>query len=139
MYTKKLPLPEDVDIVSAEIAAGHLSSASIYPACLAPYLLVTACSDGTLRFWRCDLTSIEPVYSGQSLSHTSHSELNMSTVSFEYTMEEFCISKKPSISTFTRSEVTDISYDWCEWKMMTQADDSSAVYIPGILVIFISF
>ncbi|VDI15898.1 Hypothetical predicted protein [Mytilus galloprovincialis] len=131
VYTQKLPLPEDVDIVSAEIAAGHLSSASIYPACLAPYLLVTACSDGTLRFWRCDLTSIEPVYSGQSLSHTSHSELNMSTVSFEYTMEEFCISKKPSISTFTRSEVTDISYDWCEWKMMTQADDSSAVYIPG--------
>ncbi|XP_052099551.1 dmX-like protein 2 isoform X2 [Mytilus californianus] len=131
VYTKKLPLPDDVDIVSAEIAAGHLSSASIYPACLAPYLLVTACSDGTLRFWRCDLTTIEPVYSGQSLSHTSHSELNMSTVSFEYTMEEFCLSKKPSISTFTRSEATDISYNWCEWKMMTQADDSSAVYIPG--------
>ncbi|CAC5419373.1 DMXL [Mytilus coruscus] len=131
VYTKKLPLPDDVDIVSAEIAAGHLSSASIYPACLAPYLLVTACSDGTLRFWRCNLTTIEPVYSGQSLSHTSQGELNMSTVSFEYTMEEFCLSKKPSISTFTRSEVTDISYNWCEWKMMTQADDSSAVYIPG--------
>ena len=32
-------------------AAGHLSSSSIYPACLAPYLLVTACSDNTVRFW----------------------------------------------------------------------------------------
>ncbi|KAI4881493.1 hypothetical protein NFI96_021816, partial [Prochilodus magdalenae] len=32
---------------------GHLSSSSIYPVCLAPYLLVTTCSDGRVRFWRC--------------------------------------------------------------------------------------
>lgn len=30
---------------------GHLSSASIYPACLAPYCFATACSDGVIRFW----------------------------------------------------------------------------------------
>lgn len=33
--------------------AGHLSSSSIYPVCLAPYLIVTTCSDGRVRFWRC--------------------------------------------------------------------------------------
>lgn len=46
-----LPLPDGVEIVHAAPAAGHLSSASIYPACLAPYCFSTACSDGTIRFW----------------------------------------------------------------------------------------
>ena len=32
-------------------AAGPGPSPSIYPACLAPYILVTACSDNTVRFW----------------------------------------------------------------------------------------
>lgn len=36
---------------------GHLSSSSIYPVCLAPYLIVTACSDGRVRFWRCSVES----------------------------------------------------------------------------------
>ncbi|XP_045511959.1 dmX-like protein 2 isoform X5 [Pieris brassicae] len=51
-----LSLPEGVDVIHATPAAGHLSSASIYPACLAPYILATACSDSTLRFWKCDVT-----------------------------------------------------------------------------------
>lgn len=46
-----LPLPDAVEIVHATAAAGHLSSASIYPACLAPYCFATACSDGVIRFW----------------------------------------------------------------------------------------
>ncbi|KAF5272292.1 hypothetical protein FQR65_LT04949 [Abscondita terminalis] len=46
-----LPLPDGVEIVHATPAAGHLSSASIYPACLAPYCFATACNDGTIRFW----------------------------------------------------------------------------------------
>ncbi|XP_050306486.1 dmX-like protein 2 isoform X3 [Anthonomus grandis grandis] len=46
-----LPLPDAVEIVHATPAAGHLSSASIYPACLAPYCFATACSDGIIRFW----------------------------------------------------------------------------------------
>ncbi|KAJ8957603.1 hypothetical protein NQ314_006529 [Rhamnusium bicolor] len=46
-----LPLPDAVEIVHATPAAGHLSSASIYPACLAPYCFATACSDGVIRFW----------------------------------------------------------------------------------------
>ncbi|RXM33272.1 DmX-like protein 1, partial [Acipenser ruthenus] len=32
---------------------GHLSSCSIHPTGLAPYLLATSCSDGKVRFWRC--------------------------------------------------------------------------------------
>lgn len=46
-----LPLPDGVEVVHATPSAGHLSSASIYPACLAPYSFVTACSDGAIRFW----------------------------------------------------------------------------------------
>ncbi|CAH1106016.1 unnamed protein product [Psylliodes chrysocephalus] len=46
-----LPLSDGIEIVHATPAAGHLSSASIYPACLAPYCFATACSDGVIRFW----------------------------------------------------------------------------------------
>ena len=49
---QRLPLPPDVEIVDCVAAAGHLSSASIFPACLAPYLIITACTDNTVRFWR---------------------------------------------------------------------------------------
>lgn len=38
---------------------GHLSSSSIYPACSAPYLLATSCSDEKVRFWRCRVTDGE--------------------------------------------------------------------------------
>ena len=51
--TQVLELPEGVSIVTATVAAGHLSSSSIYPACFAPYLISTACSDGRIRFWKC--------------------------------------------------------------------------------------
>ncbi|KAJ0175201.1 hypothetical protein K1T71_009342 [Dendrolimus kikuchii] len=50
-----LSLPDGVDVIHATPAAGHLSSASIYPACLAPYILATACTDSTLRFWKCNV------------------------------------------------------------------------------------
>ena len=49
---QKLPLPADVEIVDCVAAAGHLSSSSIFPACLAPYLIITACTDNSVRFWR---------------------------------------------------------------------------------------
>lgn len=38
---------------------GHLSSSSIYPVCLAPYLIVTTCSDSRVRFWHCAVESDE--------------------------------------------------------------------------------
>lgn len=51
--TQELPIPDGVELVHAAPAAGHLSSSSIYPACFAPYIIVTACSDSTVRFWNC--------------------------------------------------------------------------------------
>ena len=55
--SQALPLPDGVHVVDVVPAAGHLSSSSIFPACLAPYLLVTACSDDTVRFWRTKLVT----------------------------------------------------------------------------------
>lgn len=52
--TQELPLPDGVDVIHASPAAGHLSSSSIYPACYAPYIIVTACSDSVSRFWKCE-------------------------------------------------------------------------------------
>ncbi|OBS78650.1 hypothetical protein A6R68_18963, partial [Neotoma lepida] len=40
---------------SVQACLGHLSSSSIYPVCLAPYLVVTTCSDNKVRFWKCCL------------------------------------------------------------------------------------
>ncbi|XP_022241502.1 dmX-like protein 2 isoform X2 [Limulus polyphemus] len=57
--TEVLSLPEDVDVIHAAPAAGHLSSSNIYPACFAPYLMSTACSDGKVRFWRCEARETE--------------------------------------------------------------------------------
>lgn len=51
--TQELPLPHNVEIAHAAPAAGHVSSSNIYPACFAPYVLSTACSDGLTRFWKC--------------------------------------------------------------------------------------
>lgn len=56
VYSQPLKLPCDVEIIRATPSAGHLSSSSIYPVCLAPYLVVTACSDKKVRFWRCCVT-----------------------------------------------------------------------------------
>ena len=40
-----LELPGGIRITDVCVAAEHLPSTSIYPACLAPYLISTACSD----------------------------------------------------------------------------------------------
>ncbi|XP_019121166.1 dmX-like protein 2 isoform X10 [Larimichthys crocea] len=53
VYSKRLDLPHGVEVTRATPSAGHLSSSSIYPVCLAPYLIVTACSDSRVRFWHC--------------------------------------------------------------------------------------
>ncbi|XP_063044678.1 dmX-like protein 2 [Engraulis encrasicolus] len=53
VYSQRLDLPPGVEIIRATPSAGHLSSSSIYPVCLAPYLIVTTCSDGRVHFWRC--------------------------------------------------------------------------------------
>uniref|UniRef100_A0A8C0XNH1 RAVE complex protein Rav1 C-terminal domain-containing protein n=1 Tax=Castor canadensis TaxID=51338 RepID=A0A8C0XNH1_CASCN len=53
VYSQPLDLPESVEVIRATPSAGHLSSSSIYPVCLAPYLVVTTCSDNKVRFWKC--------------------------------------------------------------------------------------
>ncbi|KAM9201376.1 dmX-like protein 2 isoform 6-T6 [Dugong dugon] len=53
VYSQLLDLPEGVEVIRATPSAGHLSSSSIYPVCLAPYLVVTTCSDNKVRFWKC--------------------------------------------------------------------------------------
>lgn len=69
MCTQELPLPDGVDVVHASPAAGHLSSSSIYPACFAPYIIVTACSDSTSRFWRCKITKDNPLSDKDELKY----------------------------------------------------------------------
>lgn len=54
ILTQKLHLPEAVEVTNATSAAGHLSSSFVYPFCTAPYLIITTCSDCTIRFWKCD-------------------------------------------------------------------------------------
>ncbi|XP_042327082.1 dmX-like protein 2 isoform X1 [Sceloporus undulatus] len=58
VYSYPLDLPLGVEVVRATPSAGHLSSSSIYPVCLAPYLLVTSCSDNKVRFWRCSVEAV---------------------------------------------------------------------------------
>ncbi|XP_041105290.1 dmX-like protein 1 isoform X1 [Polyodon spathula] len=53
VYSQQMKLPDRVEIIRATPSAGHLSSCSIHPTGLAPYLLATSCSDGKVRFWRC--------------------------------------------------------------------------------------
>ncbi|NP_001289164.1 dmX-like protein 2 [Danio rerio] len=64
VYSQRLDLPPGVELIRATPSAGHLSSSSIYPVCLAPYLIVTTCSDGRVRFWHCrvdmDLSAPQP-------------------------------------------------------------------------------
>ena len=52
-------LPEHIELLDASVAAGHLSSSSIYPACFAPYLISTACNDRRVRFWCCQYKKVE--------------------------------------------------------------------------------
>ncbi|XP_039214796.1 dmX-like protein 2 isoform X8 [Crotalus tigris] len=70
VYSYPLDLPPGVEVVRATPSAGHLSSSSIYPVCLAPYLLVTSCSDNKVRFWKCSLQTTE---NGQSGSKETYS------------------------------------------------------------------
>ncbi|KAK4467736.1 hypothetical protein MN116_008668, partial [Schistosoma mekongi] len=54
----KLSLPPGVSIVCAQVSAAHVSWAALSTFnAPPPYLIVSACSDGCLRFWRCQLCS----------------------------------------------------------------------------------
>ncbi|XP_063782145.1 dmX-like protein 2 isoform X1 [Pseudophryne corroboree] len=59
VYSHPLDIPNGVEVIRATPSAGHLSSSSIYPVCLAPYLVVTTCSDNRVRFWRCSVQTLQ--------------------------------------------------------------------------------
>ncbi|AWP01359.1 putative dmX-like protein 2 [Scophthalmus maximus] len=65
VYSKRLDLPHGVEVTRATPSAGHLSSSSIYPVCLAPYLIVTTCSDSRVRFWRWRPVAVSCSYIGR--------------------------------------------------------------------------
>lgn len=45
---------------TCQLFPGHLSASCSLPAGRVPYLLATSCSDGKVRFWRCDVTATKP-------------------------------------------------------------------------------
>ncbi|KAH9413091.1 DmX-like protein 1 [Dermatophagoides pteronyssinus] len=83
--TQRLSLPADVEIIHATPSAGHLSSSNIYPACYAPYLITTACSDNRVRFWSCKVS-------------TSDYDVNYNDPKFEWIEWEMAITGNQSLS-----------------------------------------
>ncbi|XP_061672191.1 dmX-like protein 1 isoform X2 [Syngnathoides biaculeatus] len=57
LSSQELPLPVGVEAISVTPSAGHLSASCSLPAGRVPYLLATSCSDGSVRFWRCNVTA----------------------------------------------------------------------------------
>lgn len=86
--TQSFSLPFGVHVNSVNVAASHLSSASIYPACFAPYLLATACSDGHVYFWHCD-TAVPP-----SLAAVTSTDPSLEPTQYVWKEWEMMIRKK---------------------------------------------
>ncbi|KRY70236.1 DmX-like protein 2 [Trichinella pseudospiralis] len=106
IYSKKvcsqvLPLPEGVKVVDCSPSVGHLSSASLYPSCRAPYLLVTACSDRKFRFWKCN---VDKNYSNNNHNHNHNTPVAMSK---------------------------SLRYTWLEWKMANGKGGPSEIETEG--------
>uniref|UniRef100_A0A4W6C758 Dmx like 1 n=1 Tax=Lates calcarifer TaxID=8187 RepID=A0A4W6C758_LATCA len=59
LYSQEMALPEGVEAISVTPSAGHLSASCSLPAGRVPYLLATSCSDGKVRFWRCNVVATE--------------------------------------------------------------------------------
>ncbi|XP_026177170.1 dmX-like protein 1 isoform X2 [Mastacembelus armatus] len=60
LYSQEMALPEGVEAISVTPSAGHLSASCSLPVDRVPYLLATSCSDGKVRFWRCNVVPAEP-------------------------------------------------------------------------------
>lgn len=54
---RKTSLP---DSVLSTLCLGHLSASCSLPAGRVPYLLATSCTDGKVRFWRCNVIATNP-------------------------------------------------------------------------------
>ena len=124
VLTQTLTLPEGVDVISVAPAGGHLSSASIYPACFAPYQFVTACSDGEIRFWNCSISCVR-----EDLQETSI----CSVTSYEFTMDDGGdATSHPQMHVKKETQLQDLQYTWAEWVRPSSVDDkASSVSITG--------
>uniref|UniRef100_A0AAQ4NMY0 Dmx like 1 n=1 Tax=Gasterosteus aculeatus aculeatus TaxID=481459 RepID=A0AAQ4NMY0_GASAC len=60
LYSHEMALPEGVEAISVTPSAGHLSASCSLPVDRVPYLLATSCSDGKVRFWRCNVIATDP-------------------------------------------------------------------------------
>lgn len=128
--TQQLPLPNNVEVICATTAAGHLSSASIYPACLAPYLIVTACSNKSVYFWRCEMESVEPYVSVGGIDPLDD-YLTTSITSFEMAIDDRRGFNKPTYKTHVKSVALNSRYQWQQWFMNNRMKKSSSISIPG--------
>ena len=70
--TQVLEVLDRVEITNVSVSAGHPSSSSIYPACFAPYVITTACSDGTVRFWKCQTADSSGTSENQAVKYEWH-------------------------------------------------------------------
>ncbi|XP_070543555.1 dmX-like protein 2 isoform X2 [Ptychodera flava] len=111
VYTQRLDLPQGVEVVSATPAAGHLSSSSIYPACMAPYLISTACSDGQVRFWHCKVSDFP-------------SDVDL-------LKPGLCVTTASNANIQSDDVFNTRNYLWEEWQLMAQQHNSSAVEVDG--------
>ncbi|CAK6950671.1 dmX-like protein 1 [Scomber scombrus] len=59
LYSQEIALPAGVEAISVTPSAGHLSASCSLPTGRVPYLLATSCSDGKVRFWRCNVMETE--------------------------------------------------------------------------------
>uniref|UniRef100_A0A3Q2DCI4 Dmx like 1 n=1 Tax=Cyprinodon variegatus TaxID=28743 RepID=A0A3Q2DCI4_CYPVA len=60
LCSQEMALPQGVEVLSITPSAGHLSASCSLPSGRVPYLLATSCSDGKVRFWRCNVLRTEP-------------------------------------------------------------------------------
>ncbi|KAM4578772.1 dmX-like protein 1 isoform 1-T1 [Fundulus diaphanus] len=60
LCSQEMALPQGVEVISVTPSAGHLSASCSLPSGRVPYLLATSCSDGKVRFWRCNVLKTEP-------------------------------------------------------------------------------
>ncbi|KAK0411859.1 hypothetical protein QR680_005883 [Steinernema hermaphroditum] len=107
-----LGLPPGVRALSAVATAGHLASSSLYPACQAPYVIMVACSDENIRFYKCIRKDGGDKYTWEEwrmISDDIPSALEMDgsicNVSAAHSGRFACAFKAPGSETFNKIEV----------------------------------
>ena len=122
--TQILPLPEDVEVIHATPAAGHLSSSNIYPACFAPYLLCTACSDGSIRFWKCQMNAKNGASQRQQTDGYEEDDEYEEGDEKQETGDYFASRK-------SKTDADQFDYNWTEWEFMIGENKSSLIEVGG--------